>query len=396
MRTVVRRHLNTVLQKDYNGVPIVIVGAGYMGEKLIRIINKWHLGEIVCLFDNYRTGKTGFLPEYDVIKPKYKDNAVYVISIQESSLRDKLYCQLLEIGILDEDIVVYDDTNSVEYRKKLEKNLYPVELEEYYHDIFGYYINHENPQTYNEIINWEKLHVKDERRSKLADKYLVKSWIKERIGEEYVVKLCGAWDNAYDIDFDILPDNFVLKVNNGSERNIIVKDKGKIDTDQVCRQLNDWMSYSFEYEAYEPHYSQIAPKIICEEYLEGIADDLYDYNIYCFKGEPRYIWCIKESHKESCKASFYDTEWNKQEFSYGYPLDEDLAPRPMQLEKMLELTRILCKDFEHVRVDWYVTRDGRIYFGEMTFTTWGGYMKFIPEKWDKIFGDMIKGKAGKE
>lgn len=393
MRIVVRRHLHTALKIDYNGFPIVIVGAGRMGEKLLRIICKWNLGEIVCFFDNYKTGTAGLSSQYDVIKPKYVKDAVYVISTQDSTLREELYLQLLELGISEENIIAYDDLNSVKYRKNLEKSLYPMELEEYYHDIFGYYINHENPQTYNEIINWEKLHVNDARRARLADKYLVKSWIREKIGEEYVVKLCGVWNDANDIDFGILPESFVLKVNNGSERNIIVKNKSEIDVDQMRRQLNDWMSKSFEYEAYEPHYSQIVPKIICEEYLEGIADDLYDYNIYCFKGEPHYIWCIKESHKENCKASFYDTEWNKQEFSYGYPPDEDLAPRPKQLEKILELTRVLCEEFEHVRVDWYITRDGRIYFGEMTFTTWGGYMRFVPDKWDKIFGDMIKGKA---
>ena len=131
------------------------------------------------------------------------------------------------------------------------------------------------------------------------------------------------------------------------------------------------------------------PKIICEEYLEGLADYIYDYNIYCFHGEPMYIWCIKGSHKPECQASFYNKKWEMQEFSYGYPKDPVLAPKPAGLEEMLELSRILCRDFEHIRVDWYNLPDGRVLFGEMTFSTWSGLMHFIPEEYDEIFGKLI-------
>lgn len=254
---------------------------------------------------------------------------------------------------------------------------------------FGYELDLKNPKTYNEKINWEKLNNRDERKTRLADKYLVKEWVKEQIGEEHLTKLYGVWDDADDINFDTLPDGFVLKTNNGSSRNIIVKDKTQINQADVRRQLNEWKDSNFAYFTREFQYKDIIPKIICEEYLEGVADNVYDYNIYCFHGEPVYIWCIKESHKPNCRASFYNKEWEMQPFSYGYPKDNVLAPKPEKLEEMLELSRILCKDFRHVRVDWYNLPDGRVLFGEMTFSTWAGFRRFEPEEYDTIWGKLI-------
>lgn len=389
MKIVIRRELHTFLMD--NDFPIIIVGAGAMGKKLLRIINKWNLGNVYTFFDNQNAKWGSKIGEYEIKQPCYEGDKIYIISVQSELIRNELYKQLIYLGIPENFVVVYNDADSLEYRKRLDKDLYLYEAEEVYNDIFGTYINHENLCNYNEIINWEKLYLKDKRRVELADKYLVKSWVEKQIGPEYLVKLYGVWDKEEEIDFDSLPNSFVLKVNNGSERNIIVKDKRNIDLKKICEQLDEWMNTSFEYVAFESHYGQIIPKILCEEYIDGIADDLYDYNIYCFHGEPRYIWCIKGSHKENCVASFYDTDWNKQEFSYGYPPDEEMAPRPKQLEKMLELSRVLCADFEHVRVDWYITREGKIFFGEMTFTTWAGYMRFIPQKWDRIFGNLVKG-----
>lgn len=389
MKKLIRRELHTFLMD--NEVPIVIVGAGAIGKKLVRIINKWNLGNVSSFFDNQNVKWGSKVEGYEIKQPCCEGDKIYLISVQNELMREEIYYQLIHLGIPEKLVVAYDDKDSLQYRKRLEKALYPYEVEEVYYDIFGAYINHEDPHNYNEIINLEKLYLRDERRAELSDKYLVKSWVEKQIGAEYVVKLYGVWDKAKEIDFNNLPNSFVLKVNNGSERNIVVKDKRSIDLEKVREQLDEWMNTSFEYVAFEPHYGQIIPKILCEEYIEGIADDLYDYNVYCFHGQPKYIWCIKESHKENCVASFYDTAWNKQEFSYGYPPDGEMAPRPKQLEKMLELSRVLSADFKHVRVDWYITRDGRIFFGEMTFSTWAGYMRFIPQKWDRIFGNLIKG-----
>lgn len=255
--------------------------------------------------------------------------------------------------------------------------------------VFGYELDFENPKTFNEKINVGKLKNDDPHITRLVDKFLVKDWVREQIGEKHVTKLYGAWDDANDIDFDALPEAFALKLNNGSGKNIIVKNKKDIDRDQVCKQLNVWKKASTAYRTREIQYKNVVPKIICEEYLEGVADDVYDYNVYCFHGEPEYIWCIKGSHKPDCKASFYNKNWEMQPFSYGYPKDPDLAPKPEKLDEMLELSRIMCKGFPHVRVDWYLLPDGRILFGEMTFSTWAGFRHFEPEEYDEILGKLI-------
>lgn len=254
---------------------------------------------------------------------------------------------------------------------------------------FGYDLDFDNPKTYNEKINVDKLGNRDPFKTRLADKYLVKEWVKEKIGEKHVTKLYGVWDDANDIDFNVLPSSFALKVNNASDRNIIVKDKNCIDQDQVRKQLNEWMRINFAYYGRELQYKGIVPKVLCEEYLEGLADNVYDYNVFCFHGEPEYIWCIKGSHKPDCQASFYNKQWEMQPFSYGYPKDNVLAPKPEKLDEMLELTRVLCKDFPHVRVDWYIMPDGRVLFGEMTFSTWSGFQHFVPEEYDAYFGSLI-------
>lgn len=160
-----------------------------------------------------------------------------------------------------ESIVACYCNRTYEYMSNLDKKYYEEELQTRYFECFGKYINLKLPVTYNEKINWEKLNSRDTRRKLLADKYLVKEWAKGKIGEEHITKLYGVWDHAEDIDFDMLPDAFVLKVNNGSERNIFVKDKSKIDRKEICRQLNEWKEINYAYLSLELHYRDIEPKI---------------------------------------------------------------------------------------------------------------------------------------
>lgn len=313
-----------------------------------------------------------------------------IIAVNAPEIRLNLVSQLMELGIDEENIMIYHDLPNMEYVAGLEEKEYQEVINSIYFKEFGREIDFEHPTTYNEILNWEKLHVRDPLRTRLADKVEVRKWVQEQIGEQYLTKWYGFWEDTKDIDFAKLPSSFVLKANNGSGRNIIVKDKSKLDIPSTIKQLNEWMEQNYAYLALEVQYKDIVPKILCEEYLEGLAETVYDYNIYCFHGEPEYIWCIKGSHRPGCQASFYTPDWEMQPFYFGYPKDEELAPRPEKLEEMLRLTRILCKQFKHVRVDWYNMPDGRLLFGEMTFTSWGGMHKFCPEEYDLEFGKLIK------
>lgn len=380
-------------QRLHDAGHIAIVGAGFWGEKILTEL-KNERGDFdhikIAVFDNGKVGQ--YLCGHLISRPRMMEDEqyLYVITPDKEEIRSVLYRQLLGLGVRDEDIVVnYPSPYDYHYLRKLDPQDYREAIGDMFLDRYGRQIDWNYPKTYNEIINWEKINVKDERRSKLADKYLVKQWVAEQIGEEFVPNLLGVWDNADEVDLDLLPDRFVLKANNASGNIFVVTDKAKIDRDALRKTMDQWMKINFAYWSLELHYGDIVPRIICEEYVEGIGEELYDYDVYCFGGEPQYIECIKACKKENPTAAFYDKDWNRQEFSYGYPMDNQPAPKPEQLEKMLELSRVLSRDFPHVRVDWYITRDGRILFSEMTFSTWSGLSIFSPEKYDTLFGELI-------
>lgn len=384
---MVKRSLNYVIKRAEESEKTIIVGAGNRGKELQSYLEKRPVN-IEAFFDNNEALIGTFINSIPVFRP-FKTNGIYIIAVDKPEYRNEFRTQLRELGIEKEDIITYYSYREYEYLSTLEEEYYEEEIREKYYEVFGKELNWDKPVTYNEKINWEKLNVIDKRRTQLVDKYLVREWVKEKIGDKYLTKLWNVWDNVNDIDFEQLPERFVLKLNNGSGRNIIVKDKSQIDQGEIRRQLEEWKRNNYAFHTFEMQYKDVVPKIICEEYLEGVAESVYDYNIYCFHGEPMYIWCIKGSHRPGCQASFYNKEWEKQPFSYGYPEDPVLAPKPEKLDEMLELSRILCKEFQHVRVDWYNLPDGRVLFGEMTFSTWSGLMRFVPEEYDTLFGKLI-------
>lgn len=384
--------LDYVTKRARSANKVVIVGAGLRGRELLNQLLADTSISITAFFDNNEKLQGSVVENIEVFPP-YKmeeENCLYIIAVDAMNIREILREQLKALGICEKEIVNYYFYRDYDYLSTLDEKYYKNEIEAMYYEVLGKKINWQSPAAYTEIINWEKLNVKDERRTRLADKYLVREWVKEQIGEKYLTKSYGVWDNADEIDFDSLPDAFALKVNNGSGRNIIVKNKAELNYEEIRRQLNEWMKSNFAYMSIELHYRDIVPKIICEEYLDGLAENVYDYNIYCFHGKPQYVHCIKASHRPGWSGSFYDKDWVMQPFSYGCPKDPVLAPKPEKLEEMMELSKILSKDFKHVRVDWYNLPDGRVLFGEMTFSAWSGLGEFCPEEYDVIFGNLIK------
>lgn len=382
---------NVVLGRAKKANGVIVVGAGRRGRDLLTFLEEYDSVSIKTIFDNNEALTGKYIDGIEIVKPyKVKENNIlYVIAVDAIGYQKTLRSQLQCLGINEDDIITYSMPGNYDYLSTLDEKYYEKAIKDMYYERFGEEINWQEPRTYNEKINWEKLNIKDERKTKLSDKFLVRDWVEAQIGKEHLTKLYGVWDKAEDIDFDTLPEMFALKLNNGSGRNIVVKDKKHMNREQVCKQLNEWRNHNFAYMSLELQYKNITPKIICEEYLEGVAENVYDYNIFCFHGEPLYIWCIKESHKPGCQASFYTPEWEIQPFSFGYPRDDVIAPRPDKLEEMLELSRILCRDFKHVRVDWYNLPDGRVLFGEMTFSTWSGLERWKPKKYDAFFGNLI-------
>lgn len=256
--------------------------------------------------------------------------------------------------------------------------------------IRGLSFNIDHPKTFNEKIQWMKLHDSTPIKTRLADKYLVREWVKEKIGEKYLIPLIGVYDKFEDIDFDKLPNRFVMKCNHGCAYNIIVTDKNNFDIADAKAKINKWMRYNYAFRGCELHYMNIPHKIIIEEYIENNGGDLYDYKFWCFNGKVKYIQFLSERYIDGLKMAFYDMKWKKQTFVYDHPLDKKTIKKPDNLNKMVRLAETLSKDFNHVRVDFYRLNDGTILFGEMTFSSASGSCCWNDEKYNRMFGKLIK------
>lgn len=236
----------------------------------------------------------------------------------------------------------------------------------------------DNPITFNDKIQYLKLNYSTPIKTRLTDKYLVRQWVADKIGETYLPKLLGVYENVEDIDFDQLPNRFVIKCNHGSSMNILVTNKEYLDINKVKGKLNLWLQTNFAYKfGYELHYKYIKPRVVIEEYL---GDNIQDYKFMCTNGYPRFIWVDSDRYIKH-KRNVFDLDWNKLDVIIGNYEQVEYIPKPSTLEEMKNLTKILCQGFEQVRVDFYTIRD-KVYFGEMTFTSTSGTDKITPESFD--------------
>ena len=264
-------------------------------------------------------------------------------------------------------------------------------LEEQFRRYAGYKLNLDKPQTFNEKLQWLKLYYHRHPNPLLtvcADKVAVRDYIAEKIGEEYLIPCLGVWDNPDDIDFDKLPNKFVLKVNWGSGQNIIVKDKSKLDIADAREKLRQWMKReSNHYFAFfEWPYKDIKPKIIAEKYMDFDVD-LMDYKIMCYNGMPKNLFVCSERFS-GLKVTFFDLNWKRLPFIRQYPASSKKIEKPKSFDKMLEFSKILAKPFPFVRVDFFYL-NGNLYIGELTFFPGAGIETFTPEEWDKKLGDLL-------
>lgn len=267
---------------------------------------------------------------------------------------------------------------------------YRQELENWYKRAMKQDLDLDNPKTFNEKIQWLKLYDSTPIKTRLADKYLVRDWVKEKIGEEYLIPLLGVYDKFDDIDFEKLPDKFVMKCNHGSGYNIIVKDKFQLDLQDAKQKIDYWMNENFAFKVgCELHYRDIQPKIVIEQFLDEISESLYDYRFFCCNGKVEQIWLDVGSGTPEHKRKIYDRNWNELDIKVKWPRLETEVAKPNNLKKMIEMSEKMSKEFALVRVDFYDIND-KIYFGEMTFTSMSGTGKFEPEIEGLRLGQKIK------
>lgn len=253
-------------------------------------------------------------------------------------------------------------------------------------------LNLNNPQTFNEKLQWLKLNDRKEIYTKMVDKYEAKKYVAEKIGEEYIIPTIGVYNNFKEIDFDKLPKQFVIKCTHDSGGVVIVKDKEKMNIEKTRKKINKCLKQNFYKVGREWPYKNIKPRIIIEKYMEDKNDkNIKDYKFFCFNGKPELMYISEgmENHK-TASMSFFDMNFNLSSCKRkDYKLLDGKTKKPKNFNKMKELSKVLSKGIPHLRVDFYEI-NGKIYFGELTFTTCSGFVPFEDESWDYKLGEFIK------
>lgn len=259
--------------------------------------------------------------------------------------------------------------------------------------VFGYNLDLNNPVTFNEKLQWLKLYNHNPQYTMLVDKYKVRSYVAEVLGEEYLIPLLGVWDTVEKIDFNQLPNKFVLKCNHNSGLGMcICKDKSKLNIKKVKKELRKGLKENYYLNGREWPYKNVPKRIIAEEYMENGTEQegLNDYKFYCFDGKMKMVMINSDRFSDKpLKADYFDREYRHLDLTWG-PQQADYIPKkPEKFEEMCLIAEKLSKGIPHVRVDLYLS-NGKIYFGELTFFDGSGFDRIVPEQWDHKLGNMIK------
>lgn len=260
----------------------------------------------------------------------------------------------------------------------------------------GHPLDLKAPKTFSEKLQWLKLYDRDPLYTTLVDKYAVRKYVADKIGEEHLIPLVGGpWYSAGEIDFDSLPEQFVLKCNHNSGGVIICRDKSSFDIEGAKARLNKFLARNYFYSSREWPYKNVKPCIIAEKYMDDGSDDrnggLRDYKFYCFGGEVKFVLITTDraAKDRPTRYNYFDREFNALPFSKSGPRYEGIIDRPNRYEEMLEIAQGLAEGLPQVRVDMYLVKD-RIYFGELTFFAAGGMARFDPPEWDERIGSWLE------
>lgn len=267
-----------------------------------------------------------------------------------------------------------------------------------YRDQMGVKLDLRNPKTFNEKLQWLKLYDRNPEYINMVDKYEAKKYVAERIGDEYIIPTLGVWERFDDIDFDTLPNEFVLKCTHDSGGVIVCRDKNKFDKEDARKKIEKALKRNFYWGGREWPYKNVKPRIIAEEYMtdncEENKDDfkpgLTDYKMLCFNGKHKCSFvCSERNSKNGLKVTFYNKEWEKMPFKRHYPSSNTLCEKPKTYDEMVELAEKLAEKLPFVRVDFYEI-NGRVRFGELTLYPGSGFEEFSPEVWDDTLGSWIE------
>ena len=260
-----------------------------------------------------------------------------------------------------------------------------------YRVIMGRKLNLRHPKEYNEKLQWLKLNDRKPEYSTMVDKYEVRGYIEDLLGDKYLIPCLGIYDSVDEIDIDALPERFVLKCTHDSGSVEICKDKSSFDIEGARHRLSQAMKRNYYATYREWPYKYVKPRVIAEGYLEGDEGDLKDYKVMCFNGEAKIIEVHENRFVEGKvhTQTFYDREWEIVPLTQVETVTVDKpSERPRQLEEILRLSELIAKDMYHPRIDWYIEGD-KIYFGEITFFDGSGFESFSTPEMERMLGDMI-------
>ena len=252
-------------------------------------------------------------------------------------------------------------------------------------------LNIKFPCTYTEKIQWLKLYDRNPIYTLLVDKYEVKKWVAERIGEEHIIPTYGVWDRFEDIEFEKLPEQFVLKCTHDSGGLVICKSKSSFDIEAARKKISKCLRQNYYWQSREWPYRNVRPRIIAEKYMEDeVTGELRDYKFFAFDGKVKMLFVAtdRQTVNVETKFDFFDTEFRHLNIRNGHPNALCCPVKPQKFELMMQLAEKLAADLPHVRVDFYEV-NGELYFGEMTLYHWSGMMPFDPPEWDEKIGSWI-------
>lgn len=259
---------------------------------------------------------------------------------------------------------------------------------------YGKPLNLKDPKTYNEKMQWLKLNYRKNIFTSMVDKYEVKDYVRKRIGDKYVIPCLGVWDKAEDIDWNALPNQFVLKCTHDSGSVCVCKDKNTFDKDAAVQKLTKALAAEYFYGNREWPYKNVKRRIIAEEYVDGLGTlDSVEYKVTCTNGKVQFITvCGGIAHSAFANRTndhFTPQDWKQLPWYVAYKSSRKKIERPAFTDELVALCEKLSEGIPYLRVDWYYN-NGQLYFGEMTFYTWGGFCEFEPLEWDRKIGDMIQ------
>lgn len=280
-------------------------------------------------------------------------------------------------------------------------SIFPPEmfLKKMFKEKVGYSLNLNNPTTFNEKLQWLKLHDHNSSYTIMVDKFAVKKYVADKIGEQYTIPTLGVWNTFDEIDFSKLPNRFVLKCTHDCGSVVIVRDKLKMDINAVKRKLEFGLRHNYYYSCFEWPYKNVLPKIIAEKFLENNGDssenvhDLVDYKFYCFQGVPKFLYIsqgLGGDHKLA-KMNFLDLNWKRTPFQrpdFAEFSAKELPVCPSKFDIMVEFAKVFSKNIPFLRVDMYFVND-EIYISELTFYPGAGFTPFYPYEWEKTIGSWI-------